>query len=141
MALSFPKPRRRAEEERTLPLINIVFLLLIFFMVAGKLETSDPFAIDPVRSASEAEIDRTIPMILIGADGRLALGMEEIEPDALTGVVAARLENGAPDRVRVKADGAVSAVETVAVLERLREAGVTQVELITTARRATPGGG
>ena len=32
----------RSEDDRILPLINVVFLLLIFFMLAGKLSASDP---------------------------------------------------------------------------------------------------
>ena len=40
---SRPRP---GEDERILPLINVVFLLLIFFMLAGRLAVSDPFAAD-----------------------------------------------------------------------------------------------
>ena len=50
--MRFEPPRPRNDEERILPLVNVVLLLLIFFMLAGRLAASDPFEIAPPRSAS-----------------------------------------------------------------------------------------
>ncbi|MCG8693196.1 MAG: biopolymer transporter ExbD, partial [Minwuiales bacterium] len=43
---------RRSDDDRILPLINVVFLLLIFFMLAGRLSAGDPFRVDPPASVS-----------------------------------------------------------------------------------------
>jgi len=57
-----------------LPLINVVFLLLVFFMVAGRLSGGDPFEVTPPESGTEGPA-ATAPMrVLLAADGRLALG-------------------------------------------------------------------
>ena len=40
-----------------LPLINVVFLLLIFFMIAGQLAEQAPFEVEPPASDAEAEDD------------------------------------------------------------------------------------
>ena len=42
-----PPRAQRPSEENVLPLINIVFLLLIFFMIAGALSVTAPFELDP----------------------------------------------------------------------------------------------
>ena len=45
-----PPPKRpRSTEDNILPLINVVFLLLIFFMLAGVLTQSPPFSLTPPR--------------------------------------------------------------------------------------------
>ena len=69
--------RRRSgsgnDDDRILPLINVVFLLLIFFMVVGSLSATDPFQISPPTSVNGDAGDPKDVVLLIGADGRPAL--------------------------------------------------------------------
>mgnify|MGYP001226358493 CR=1 FL=1 len=44
-------------DDRIMPLINIVFLLLIFFLVAGVIKDVEPVDVDPPASVAEAESD------------------------------------------------------------------------------------
>ena len=128
--------RRSSEDEMILPLINVVFLLLIFFMVAGQLSATDAFSIDPAESASEGQPDRQDLLVLVAADGRLAVGQDEVaDMDSLVSRVRSGLEGTEDRRVRVKADGAADANQLVTVMERLRAAEVQQLELLTTPER------
>ena len=69
-----PLPRRqRTSEENVLPLINIVFLLLIFFMIAGALSASAPFELDPPTARAADKAPAPTGGISIAADGRIAL--------------------------------------------------------------------
>lgn len=117
-----------SEEERVLPLINVVFLLLIFFMLAGQLAAVDPFRTEPPRSASEGLTQEHEMMVYIGADGRLAFGGTVVNEAELRGAIA---RNGAAQTVRLKADGRASAVRVIAVMELLRAAGVERLDLLT----------
>ena len=131
------RPRRRtSEDDRILPLINVVFLLLIFFMVAGRLAASDPFAIEPPASGSEGAAEPRDLVVLLGADGRLALDGQEMAKAALAAAVAQRLAAAGGLPVRHKAGGRTEADAVVAVMELLREAGVERLQLLT-----VPGGG
>ena len=58
-------------DARILPLINIVFLLLIFFMLAGRFAFHDPFRITPPRSGSERAAAGRDLLVPVAADGRL----------------------------------------------------------------------
>jgi len=129
--MRFEPPRPRNDEERILPLINVVFLLLIFFMLAGRLAASDPFEIAPPRSASEGPAATQDLLVLVGADGRLALDGEILEEAALEAAVAERLAANDGARVRLKADGRAEATDVVAVMELLRAAGVERLKLLT----------
>jgi len=108
-----------------LPLINIVFLLLVFFMVAGRLSATDPFEIVPTRSASEGAPAAGPILIAVGAGGELAVNGERIAEEALPRTIATGGE------IRIKSDGRVPAARVVALLEQLRASGVGDVRLMT----------
>lgn len=115
--------------ENTLPLINIVFLLLTFFMVAGALERTDLFNVSPPASNSEQAAPDGGPLLLIGADGTLALNDQTIGEEGLGKAVL-----GESKLVRIKADAASDAAFVVRLMEKLRQAGVEKVSLITMER-------
>lgn len=136
--------KRRAggdEDERILPLINIVFLLLIFFMVVGRLSAADPFEIVPPRSASEGEPPNEPFLVAIGPAGELALNGELIDEEALLEQLA--VAGAGAQEVRIKSDGRATALSVVALMERMRTAGIASVRLMTvpTRREAAPAGG
>lgn len=116
------------EGENVLPLINVVFLLLVFFMVAGALERSDLFAVEPPESGVSAETDVNEGVLLMAADGRLALDGTPVEREDLPKVLATL--DGAP--LKLKADAQAEALQVVALLEDLRAAGVETVTLLAT---------
>ena len=129
---------KKDDEERILPLINVVFLLLIFFMLAGRLSAGDPFRVDPPASVSSASAEQRDLVVLVGADGQLALDGEVVDQSALKAAVADRAsENeGVSPRLRLKADANAQAVQVVAVMELLREAGVERLNLLTVPEAA-----
>ncbi|WP_417515666.1 ExbD/TolR family protein [Minwuia sp.] len=110
-----------------MPLINVVFLLLIFFMIAGQLTTTDPFPITPLRSATGGDPDLAPKLLLIGRDGRLALDGVALDEATLL----ARFRDAGLSTVRLKADGAVPATTVIALMERLRDAGLRDLHLLT----------
>ena len=124
--------RTRSNDEHILPLINVVFLLLIFFMLAGKIAAGDPVPAEPPRSASGAPPGARELVIVMGADGRLAFDGAVIERSALGAAVAASLGGDQPPQIWLKADSDADSVEVVAVMEALREAGVERLKLLTT---------
>jgi biopolymer transport protein ExbD len=134
--MRFDPPRPKSDDERILPLINVVFLLLIFFMLAGRLAATDPFQVEPPRSAAEGPAAAQEAVVLLGADGRLALDGEVLDPPSLERAVAQRLEQEPGTTIRLKADGGAEATEVVAIMELLRDAGVERLKLLT-----VPGGG
>lgn len=129
--MRFEPPRPRNDEERVLPLINVVFLLLIFFMLAGRIAASDPFEVAPPRSASEGAVQRHDMLVLIDAEGRLALDGEIMTKAALQEAVADRIASNRQVRVRLKADGRAEAAGVVALMQTLRESGVERLKLLT----------
>lgn len=126
------RARRRLGDgdEGVLPLINVVFLLLVFFMVAGRLTSADPFDIRPTRSAIEGPAPEDEPIVHVAADGRLALDGKPMPADALVEAVAGRIAKGGIARLRIKADAGADTLPLVALLTRLRAAGAAEARLM-----------
>ncbi|MCA8906580.1 MAG: biopolymer transporter ExbD [Rhodospirillaceae bacterium] len=129
--MRFQARRPNRSEENILPLTNIVFLLLIFFMLAGRLSAADPFRIDLPVSASQAEASERTIVVAVAADGRLALDGAEVSGPALEAALAERLDADPAARVQLRADSRAEALALVALTERLRAAGVERLLLIT----------
>ncbi len=125
-----PLPRRASNaEENVLPLINVVFLLLIFFMVSGSLIQEPPFQLTPPTTHHADAQDAKPEYLAIGADGRLAWTGEAIDTDQLAGRLKQRPEPEAP--LQVRADRRLDARELTQLLAELRAGGVAQIQLLT----------
>src|SRR5690625_30116 len=135
MMMRFHRPREPVRaDDSMLPLINIVFLLLIFFMIAGQLSSSDPIEVVPPESASEALPHAEAPLLLLGMDGSLALEGRLLEQDELGPRLQDLREEGRLERLRLRADAHMDTQEVVALMELLRSHGVERLHLITKAQ-------
>ncbi|PKQ04511.1 MAG: hypothetical protein CVT72_12220 [Alphaproteobacteria bacterium HGW-Alphaproteobacteria-11] len=122
-------PRRQFET--LIPLINVVFLLLIFFLLAGTMTPADNVAVKlPVGALSDAE--REAPAtVLVEADGFVWLGERVVDPKIAQGPLREYLADKGMERVAVKADAEASAESLLLLMEALREIGVKQVTIVT----------
>jgi biopolymer transport protein ExbD len=124
--------RHRSSEDNVLPLINVVFLLLIFFMIAGALTQAAPFDWRPARVQAAPHVPAPAEAgVAVAADGRIAFDGEPIEAEALR----ARIERwqseraGGPPLV-VRADAKAASEHLLAVIDTVRAAGVERVRLL-----------
>jgi len=127
-----PIPRsQRTSEENVLPLINIVFLLLIFFMIAGALSTTAPFPLHPPQTGAADATEAPRDGIAIGAEGQLAFAGEEIQLDDLSERIEAwqvRAEPG--DLLAVRAHEEAGTGALLQVMGVLRESGIDTIRLL-----------
>ncbi|MEH6493913.1 ExbD/TolR family protein [Halopseudomonas sp.] len=127
-------PRKDNSDDQLIPLINIVFLMLIFFMVAGQISEQDAQYIAPPESISETPIDPDAPRVLIDADEVLWLNDQEITLEALEAPLVAAFEQAAdPEQfsIAVKADGDVPVETLQAVMRSIKAAGFRRITLLT----------
>ncbi|MFD1508031.1 ExbD/TolR family protein [Lacimonas salitolerans] len=111
----------------TIALINIVFLMLIFFLVAGT--PARPLD-DDLRLVRTADLEGAPPpdALVIHADGRLSWrGADVASPE---GFVAGQPEE-ARARLRILPDRDLPAADLVALGRALRLAGVEKVVIVT----------
>jgi biopolymer transport protein ExbD len=127
--LSLAEPvRRRPDIEPVLPLINVVFLLLIFFMVAGQLAPSMPADLTPPASAVAEQDNREPIELVVEIDGTLFWRGDAVAPGSLPD----RLDGIRKDRpVQLLTDGDIAVATLRPALQALRDAGITDVLLVT----------
>lgn len=134
VGLRFESPPPRSSEERILPLVNVVFLLLLFFMVSGQIAPSDPIEATPPQSSSEDLPESALLQILVDAEGRLAVDGVVVEDSEFEQYVSERLGEIGPVSIHLKADGAAEAILIIDLMDRLREAGAGDLTLLTLPR-------
>ncbi|MGX0879111.1 biopolymer transport protein ExbD [Roseovarius sp. MBR-154] len=120
-----PAPCRRREP--TIALINIVFLMLIFFMAAATLAPPLDGALKLVRTA---DLEGRAPpdALVVHADGRLAYRGDTL-PDVAAYMDA--LPEDARASVRIVPDAALPAPDLIRLGAGLRRAGAGRVVMVT----------
>jgi biopolymer transport protein ExbD len=124
------KPLRRSVDDAMLPLINLVFLLMVFFLLVGALASPEVLQVEPPRAEALQPQDAGRHSLLIAADGRLGLDREVFTREALPARAAAWVRAHPGESLQVKADAAFEARALVGILRSLRAAGVADVRLM-----------
>ena len=99
------KQKKKARSPNLVPLINIVFLLLIFFMLTGTLKRSDIFDISPPESSTGADAEAPELILLISKSNKLALNNQNIELSELNTKLLNIIQEYPLQEVLIKADG------------------------------------
>ena len=137
MRLQRPKPER--ELVNITPLIDVVFILLIFFMLAGSIEPKEPFFVSPATSTAEIRGDVQDFVILIDKNGQVALDDRVIEKEELSTIVREVMVANPGALIQLKPDAEADAVEVIEVMESIRDAGAQYLVLLTVGRGTSEG--
>lgn len=127
----YPPTEDHRTEVTMIPMVNVVFLLLIFFMVVGQITPRDALDVSPPVSSSGQTQPDQFSQIVIAADGRMLLEDAEIDIPALIDAVTDQVAQDPAARFQLKADAALDANRLILILEILRQAGVRELALVT----------
>ena len=133
--MQFAPPRPRQRPESIVPMINVVFLLLIFFLMTAQIAPPEPFEVTPPEA--EADMPATVELVLHLSDaGGIAFG--GIGGDGAIAAAAAKAGAGACGAcdlppLTLRADAGVPAARLAALLPALSAAGFAQIGLGTVA--------
>ncbi|RMD63107.1 MAG: biopolymer transporter ExbD [Alphaproteobacteria bacterium] len=120
--------RRRALISLT-PLIDVVFILLVFFMLASSfLDWRSIQLSAPATAAMDSTLDGALLVEI--RRGGLRLSGKKISLHGLVKRLSERLAQKPHQRVIIKPDDRVSLQDVVSVLDRLAEAGINDMSLI-----------
>ena len=117
------------------PLIDVVFLLLIFFMVSTTFEHQSRIQIElPEATASPEEFEEESIEIVIDAQGRYFIGEEQVVNTELKTLKSA-LSKVVGDRgtvpVTIRADASTPHQAVITALDATSQLGLTQISLAT----------
>ncbi len=110
------------------PLIDCVFLLLIFFIVTTVFVEETGVEIQKPQATSAQDMDKHSIMIALTFDGKVMFGGREIGLNGVRGIVARQLrEKEVP--VIILADGDAKTSPLVDVIDECKLAGAKQVSI------------
>jgi biopolymer transport protein ExbD len=118
------------------PLIDVVFLLLIFFMVSTTFEHQSRIQVElPEASAEPTTPEAESLEIIVDAQGRYFIGEEQVvnsQLKTLKGAIANVLGDRTDMPVIVRADANSPHQSVVTVLDATSQLGLTRISLATT---------
>ncbi|WP_227362524.1 ExbD/TolR family protein [Sedimentitalea arenosa] len=126
MSLDFGTTGRRPRGESIVPMINVVFLLLIFFLMTSTLAPPDPFAVQPP-VAPVGENGVAGPVLYLSGAGEIAF--RELRGDDAIAALASEITD-ADAAPQVRADATVRASDLARLLKTLAGAGLGEVALV-----------
>ena len=130
----FHKKNKKKRLPNLVPLINIVFLLLIFFMLSGTLTKKDFFEVSPPESNTGAGAEAPELVILISKDNKIALDNKPIKINELEAILSKELENRNIEEVLIKVDGNAKSGILSQVIKNIRNAGIKRAAIVTQSK-------
>ena len=120
--MRFARPPRRRATESIVPMINVVFLLLIFFMMAARIAPPQPFDLTPPRAQSDASPDQS-RILYLSREGVLAF---ETHRGLAVWAALSRAGNGP---LTLRADMDMPAPLLAQTLRQLAAIGISDIDL------------
>jgi biopolymer transport protein ExbD len=129
--MDFPRSKQMTREINMIPLINLIFILLIFFLVGGTIQKFDIIPVEVPVAESGKVIDEGHISVVLGQYDEMILNDELIDDSELEKRVAKMLESNPRKVISLKADARMPASKMINVMNRLRDAGGQNLSLTT----------
>lgn len=113
------------------PLIDMVFILLIFFIVTTVFVEETGIEVTKPQAASAIQLEKTSILIAISASGNVVYGGREIGPNGVRAVVRRLIQEDADIPVIIQADESVPTRLLVRVIDEAKLAGAVSVNIST----------
>lgn len=137
----FPAKASASGDDNLIPLINIVFLLLVFFMVAGQIRATPEANLSLPQAALEKQPETLSVMLELNQHSELRLNGELIALTELSSRLQA-LNEQAPTTsaidIALFADKRLTAAQLTKVLQPLRQLSLASVQLHTEVQTDLP---
>ncbi len=129
--LTFPAKKRRRPTIHLTALIDIVFLLLIFFLLASSFVEQAGVAIVVPEIESEGAV--LFPEIVVRIDhiGNIVIDETRVNQKQLTTILKLRIQSLGKDSVVIQADRRVEYDRVVQVIDAAKLAGAKNLILVT----------
>lgn len=127
-----PRTTRRDTVVDMTPMVDVVFLLIIFFMVSTTFITLESGLPVDLPQASSAQAQSTeIPTVTVTGERVIFLGGSEVTEAELVSVLRAQLEASGQGAVVLRADQSVPHGLAVRVMDLIKQAGAQRVQIAT----------
>lgn len=134
-SMEFKRSRKISTELEMAPLIDVVFLLLIFFMLTSSF--SDPEQIElklPEAESSAQSTEDEVLNVALDAEGTVYLNQSQLSLEELEDQLRPRFASKPDQPVLLKSDAGAQVEQMISVLDKIRLSGGTNVNIATQAK-------
>jgi len=130
--MKLTRPRRDQQSETIIALIDVVFFLLVFFMLIGRMDATAPFDVAPPIAQSGSDMPAGGATVAISGTGVMALDGIEMTRAKLEAALARMLEADDGLRVRINAHRDAELRHVLPLVGWAEGIGVPDVVLVVT---------
>ncbi len=126
---------RPQAEINVTPMVDVMLVLLIIFMVTAPLLAAGMKVELPQAKAARPLDPKEPVVVVVGKDGKLAIGADIIDPADLVQLVKLKLGDDASRYVHLRGDKDASYGQVLSVLDQLETNGITHIGIVTDSGR------
>ncbi len=130
------RPQTRQMPETIIALIDVVFFLLVFFMLIGRMDATAPFEVRPATALTGADMPAGGTTLSIGASGALALDGIAIAKADLIPALTARIAETPDVLIRINAHRDAQLHRILPLIAEIEHVGALDVVLVVTPERS-----
>jgi biopolymer transport protein ExbD len=127
----FSSPGNQTEEINLSPLIDMVFILLIFFIVTTVFVEETGVEVDKPEAASAIDLDKESILIALTTSGEVVYGGRDIGVNGVRGLVQRLTRENSNMPVILQADRSVTTERLVRVIDEAKLGGARTVNIST----------
>lgn len=136
--MKLSRPVTKQPPETIVALIDVVFFLLVFFMLIGRMDATAPFDVSPPTAATGADMPSGGITVSVSAEGELAVDGIAVDDSALDSRVEEQLAGTSETLVRINAHRDTELRHVLPLVTRLEALGARDVVLVVTPETAPP---
>ncbi|MFQ5624763.1 MAG: ExbD/TolR family protein [Paracoccaceae bacterium] len=126
------KHTTRPVPETIVALIDVVFFLLVFFMLVGRMDATSPFDVIPPLSETGSDMPGGGTTVTVAADGRLALDGGQMTRETLLGGIADQIAARPDLFVRINAHREAELRHVLPLVTAIERLGARNVVFVVT---------
>lgn len=136
--MKLSRPVTRQPPETIVALIDVVFFLLVFFMLIGRMDATAPFDVAPPTAATGANMPAGGITISVSEAGSIAVDGILVERNALDDTVKPLIAQDANALVRINAHRETELRHVLPLVNRMEALGAQDVVLVVTPETSPP---
>lgn len=129
--MEFNRTMRKMRPISVVSLIDIVFTIILFFMVAGHLEKFGTIAVELPHADSGQHLEEGPVVVMLGKYGEVVINDEMLEGHQIESELKKQFSVNPERVITIKADAHMEANRLVDFLEQIRAAGGKNLSLVT----------
>lgn len=136
--MKLSRPVTRQPPETIVALIDVVFFLLVFFMLIGRMDATAPFDVAPPTAATGANMPAGGITVSVSEAGNIAVDGVLVDRNALDDTVKPLIAQDANALVRINAHRETELRHVLPLVNRMEALGAQDVVLVVTPETSPP---